>query len=226
MDTNKQIEKFNQWLPFYLKGSLATRQQEWMERYLEQRPEAQPELRFNRVLGESLRDALPDDPPDLGLERLLARIRAEDAAPQKPKAARINFFQRLWLELSEISLSPLSAVTVILVVAQTGLIAALLIKPNNAAVNAEEYGQWRSPSAVAAAKEGPVLRMTFKSTATEGEIRYLLVRIRGSLQGGPGQLGNYLVQVPPGSLDYAKAEIGSSRIIESVDLVPDGALDR
>ncbi len=145
----------------------------------------------------------------------------------KPKAARINLFQRLWLELSEVSLSPLSAVTVCLVLAQTGLIAALLLKPaHNALVSPSESEQWRWPAPVAA-KEGPVLRMTFKSTASEGEIRYLLIKDpRQPRSAFPGTVGQLLGGVPPGAWKTPRRELSASRIIESVDLVPDGAVER
>ncbi len=81
MDTNKQSGTVRkQWLPLYLKGLLASPQQEWMERYLAQHPEAQAEVRFNRVLGEKLCGKPCRTMRRIWVERLLTRLRAEDAA--------------------------------------------------------------------------------------------------------------------------------------------------
>ena len=63
---------------------------------------------------------------------------------------------------------------------------------------------------------GPALEVVFKSDALEREIRETLVRIGGTLAGGPGQLGIYLVYVPENEIDVAKAMLEGNPIVEVV----------
>jgi hypothetical protein len=63
-----------------------------------------------------------------------------------------------------------------------------------------------------------VLRVTFKAEAEELDIRGALVDVGGTLVGGPGQLGEYLVRVPPGKLDAAAARLRANAAIEAVEV--------
>jgi hypothetical protein len=88
-----------------------------------------------------------------------------------------------------------------------------------------DQAEWRSVGD-ASPYHGPVLQITFKPSATEEEIRLLLVKIRGTLVGGPGQLGNYFVKVPDEKVEEAQKQVMGSPIIESVNILQDVPIER
>jgi len=44
--------------------------------------------------------------------------------------------------------------------------------------------------------------------------------VAGTLVGGPGQLGEYLVRVPPGKVDAAAAKLRAHATIDAVEVSP------
>ena len=109
----------------------------------------------------------------------------------------------------------LAYAAVALVVVQAGVIGALVMQQGT---QDAELAQWRSLPA-ASAVGGPVLRINFKPDTSERDIRMLLVRINGSLVGGPGQLGAYIVYVPADRIVAAEATAQSDAHVEAVDLL-------
>jgi hypothetical protein len=85
--------------------------------------------------------------------------------------------------------------------------------------------EWRSVGE-SAKFQGPFLQVTFKSSATEEEIRLLMVKIQGSFLSGPGQLGNYIVKVPQDKIEAAEKQVAESSIIESVSLLQDMPIEQ
>jgi hypothetical protein len=68
-------------------------------------------------------------------------------------------------------------------------------------------------------EHGPYLKVNFKAEAREADIRMLLVEVRGSLAGGPGQLGDYYLRVPESRLDESERKLKQSGIVEQVAVV-------
>jgi hypothetical protein len=154
----------------------------------------------------------------------MSRIRAEEGALQPATPYKRIRIGNLWLDaLKSLWLNPKWAVAVALILLETGAITTLLL--SRAGTTLPEPYQWRSVTAPSQVK-GPVLEITFISTSTEADIRLLLVKIRGTLLGGPGQLGKYLVKVPEGTITEAQKDVESSGIIESVQILPELPLER
>ncbi len=219
MDEHEQHKQFHQWLLLYVNGQLDDIKTAWMEQYAAEHPYAATEVEIERSLKKALLNELPDYPMDQGLNILLRRIRAEqDPLQQTTPDRRNSIVNRCIDAFSGFLMSPKWAVAVSLILLQTGAITALLLSRTGTTL--PEQNQWRSVTE-ASQFQGPVLQITFKSTSTEADIRLLLVKIRGSLLGGPGQLGKYLVKVPEDTITEAQQEVLNSRIIESVQILPE-----
>ena len=215
-DTNEQ---FQQWLLLYVNGQLDELKTVWMEKYVAEHPDAAAEVEIERALKDTLLKQLPDYLPDQGLETLMQRIRV-DKTTFRPNATSkfykfLDFckgaFDSLWM-------NPKWAIAASVLLFQAGVIATLI---NDRTYSTSiEQNQWRSGTELPR-MQGPVLQITFKSTSTEADIRMLLVRIHGSLVGGPGQLGQYLVRVPENTITEIESEVTKSEIVESVQVLPE-----
>ncbi len=225
MTEHDQNKQFNDWLLLYVNGQLDDIKTAWMDQYAAEHPYAATEVEIERTLKNTLVNELPDYQPDYGLNTLMSRIRAEESLlkPATPNR-RNSIITRCMDALSDFLMNPKWAVAVMtLLLLQTGAITTLLLSRDGTTLP-EPY-QWRSV-APPSQFQGPVLEITFKSASTEADIRLLLIKIRGSLLGGPGQLGKYLVKVPEETIAEAQKEVMNSKIIESVQILPELPLDR
>lgn len=224
MTEHQHHKQFHKWLLLYVNGQLDETKTTWMEQYVAEHPDAATDVEIERALKNTLLNELPDYAPDQGLSTLMSWIRAEEVSskPATPDR-RSSLVNRCKDALSGLFTSPKWAVAVSLLLLQTGMITTLLLSRDGTTL--PEQSQWRSVTAPSQL-QGPVLEITFKSTSTEADIRLLLVKIRGSLLGGPGQLGKYLVKVPEESITEAQQEVMNSNIIESVQILPELPLER
>jgi len=216
----EQKEQFQQWLLLYVSGRLGKAESAWMEEYLTKHSSAANDLKLEQTLKETLKSKLPKLAPDHGLEAFMNRVRAETNNPQNSikAASNKNFFNRFKETINGLFIDPKWAMAVTLLLVQTGIITVLL--SNSKVATLSNQAEWRSVGEQNQFK-GPVLQITFKSNATEEEMRLLLVKIRATLLGGPGQLGNYFVKVQDDNLESAKQLVESSSIIESVQILPE-----
>jgi hypothetical protein len=214
----EQKEQFQELLYLYVNGRLEEDKRSWIDKYIAEHPSAAAELQIENVLKESLSVELPSFAADHGLDIFMSRIRSESPPPKTSAFTESckRFMQRCQKSIGSIYLNPGWAVAVTLLIAQSGLIGALLT--HRTAPIFSTQAEWRSVNDTPQS-HGPVLLISFKSSATEEEIRFLLVTIRGSFVGGPGQLGNYMVKVPDDSIDEAKKQVINSTIVESVNIL-------
>lgn len=214
----EQNEQFQQWLVLYVNGRLGEAECAWMDNYVLEHPNAATELKLERSLKETLQVGLPNLAPNHGLEAFMNRVRAENKVchSQIHDKKSISVFNRFKEAVNGLILDPKWAMVVTLLLVQTGVITVLLSNRKMAILSNQP--EWRSVGENPQVK-GPVLQITFKSTATEEEMRLLLIKIRGSVLGGPGQLGNYFVRVPDGRIEAAKQQVLGSSIIESVQIL-------
>ncbi len=227
MHENQQKQQFHQWLFLYVNGRLGETERDWMTKYIAAHPEARAEVQIEHALRENLREELPIFAQDEGLAQFMIRLHAETNASKKMTflASLQAFSHRLQETLSHYSITPAWAVTATLLIAQAGVIGVLLLNPAMREVSGSNSVEWRSVGEKAIT-QGPVLQITFKPTATEEEIRLLLVKISGSIVGGPGQLGNYFIKVPNGNLEAAEKQVRTSSIVESAQILEEIPLDR
>ena len=113
--------------------------------------------------------------------------------------------------------TPGFALAATVMVVQTAIIGMLVMKQPEQAPGGEYYSAIRS---VGEAKNtGPFLKISIKPDAREQDIRLLLMSIGGKLVGGPGQLGDYYVQVAPQTLNEATEKLKHSALIDVVEIV-------
>lgn len=218
MDEQQQHAQFQEWLPFFVNNRLGKEQRDWVEQYLATHPDAQAELQVELALRARLQSQLPEFAADAGLTAFMAKVRSEpdSKAPLAFLAFCSHCLQQCWqaITVKQTELRWVAAVSLLL--AQTVVIVLLLA--NRTTPLFAEYAQWRSIEHTNQA-QGRVLQVTFKPSASEQDIRLLLVKIQGSLIGGPGQLGNYVVKVPDAGIDSATQLIKSSGIVETVQVL-------
>lgn len=217
MNENQQKEQFQECLPFYVNDRLAEADRVWMQRYIDEHPEAKLELQVEYNLKSVLTNELPEFAHDKGLGEFMARLRTETDKEAKPKILS-SCKQRLqqWKTgFGTFMPEPRWAMAMLVIIAQAGWLGVLLSQRQ---LPQTEQSEWRSVGG-ATQYSGPVLQITFKPSTTEEDMRLLLVKIRGTVLGGPGQLGHYFVKVPEGSLNEAQQQVQGSPIIESVQLL-------
>lgn len=219
MDENQQKAQFQHWLPFYVNGRLEEVERAWMQRYLTEHPDAATELHIENLLKSALINELPEFALDQGLNEFMVRLRSETDKATKPaflQSCKL-FMQQCHKAVGPLFSNPRWAMAVLVMLVQTGMIGVLL---SQRMLPVPGQTEWRSVGGNTQ-YQGPVLQVTFKPAATEEDIRLLLVKIRGSLLGGPGQLGHYIVKVPGDNLEAAHKQVLASAIIESVQILPE-----
>lgn len=206
-------QRFDELLPFYANGTLADDERSFVETWLREHPKSRAELDWYRSLQTKLRDDVPAVSSEVGLERAMARIRAE-RSPQTTRQARpepgIGERVRGWLAalMPQPLLKPALAGALAVVVAQAVVIA-------NLSGERDDSTEMRAvkPTVV---DQGPFLKVNFKTDAREADIRLLLVQTGGSLAGGPTQLGDWFVRVPESRLTAVAEQMKASPIVDGV----------
>jgi hypothetical protein len=216
-DERTMRQRFAELAPWHVNGTLSAADRAWVDNYVRSHPEAAAELEWYASLQQQIRADAPDVSPDVGLERLLHRVRLERRpAAREPEGALASLLDSVRDFFAGMVMRPAFAYAAMaLVVAQAGLIGALLFEQQ---ATEREYAQYRSIATVPAT--GPLLRVSFKAEAKELDIRGALVDVGGTLVGGPGQLGEYLVRVPPEKVEVAAARLRANAAVEAVEVSP------
>ncbi len=218
--------RFVELLPWYVNGTLSGDDRQWVERVLREDPAAQAELAWFRSLSQKILDDAPAVSDDVGLARAMQRIHAEAPAPRTAQAkARTRgaapgllqgLMQALQMWLAPLRLSPALVLAMLVIVVQGGFLLHTVLP--QAHDGAEVRSLPAGPSV-----EGRLFRVSFKPTATEADIRLLLIEVQGNIESGPGQLGDYYVRVPAVNLPEVTAKLKSSAVVDgvmAVDAVP------
>jgi len=205
-------DKFDELLPFYVNDTLDQTDRAWVDAYLREHPKSAAELQWYRSLQDTMQRDAPAVSAEVGLDKVMAKIRAERAparAAAKPAAPSLGERMRGWLAAlaPQPLLRPALAGALAVVLVQGVVIANL--------VNTDGFTDTRAkqPTVV---DPGPFLKVNFKADAREADIRMLLVEIDGSLAGGPGQLGDWYVRIPEARITAAAEKIKASAIVDGV----------
>jgi anti-sigma-K factor RskA len=208
--------RFDELLPFYVNGTLKAEERAEVEAWLRDHPKAEAELRWYQSLSAKLKEDVPAVSSEVGLERALQRIRAErpllQAARRAPTPSLLER-ARGWLAslVPQNALRPVLAGALAVVAVQVAVIGGLVGQR-------DDSSEIRALKA-AVTEHGPYLKVNFKADAREADIRLLLVEVRGSLAGGPGQLGDYYLRVPETRFDESERKLKQSGIVEQVAVV-------
>jgi len=210
MNEQQMRERFQELLPWLVNGTLEKSQRDWMDQYLKEHPEQRAELRWYESLQSKIRENAPAVSEEVGLGKFLARIHQERRAKAPSLMQRINEF------FAGFGLTPAFATAAAVILVQAGVIGTLVLE--QAKQEPPDYAATRN---IAAGQQvsGPVLQVSFKDDATERDIRMLLISVNGSVVGGPGQLGNYIVSVPTEKVDEAAAKLKASSAVELVTVL-------
>ena len=209
--------RFAELAPWHVNGTLSETDRRWVDAYVSDHPRAAAELEWYRSLQEKVRSDAPQVSTDVGLDRLLARVRVEKSRAASRRTQRVidRALEPLRGFVSSLFLRPAYAyAAAALVVVQAGVIGALLVEQRH---TEQEFSEYRSIATVPAT--GPTLRVTFRADARESDIRIALVDVGGTLVGGPGQLGGYLVRVPVDRINVAARTLQANTAVEAVEIV-------
>ena len=205
--------RFDELLPFYVNGTLPEGDRSFVETWLHEHPGSMAELSWYRSLQDRLHADVPAVSSEVGLERTMARIRAErgaEAGARTPPATSFGERARAWLAalLPQPVLRPVLAGALVVVMAQAVVIA-------NLSGERDESTELRAvrPTVV---EQGPYLKVNFKADAREADIRMLLVQVNGTLAGGPSQLGDWYVRIPEAQIGRVADTLKASPVVESV----------
>jgi hypothetical protein len=205
--------KFDELLPFYVNETLDAEGRAWVDAYLREHPKSAAELQWYRSLQDTMQRDTPAVSAEVGLDKVMARIRAERApARAKPAAAAPSFGERLRDFFSSITPQPLlrpALAGALAVVVVQGIVIANLGTP------VDEGSEIRAQRSTVV-DPGPFLKVNFKADAKEADIRMLLVEVNGSLAGGPGQLGDWYVRIPEARIAAAAEAVKASPIVDGV----------
>jgi hypothetical protein len=202
--------EFGELLPFHANGTLDAADRAAVLRYMDAHPHARNEARWLRTVQDTLRAEAVPASSEVGLARVLQRIRAERT---KPAPAR----PRLWREMLQRLLSPAllkpMAAGAMAVLALQGVLIGALIEPRD-----DETSDTRMvPMPVT--DPGPFVKINFKPDAHESDIRMLLIEVQATLAAGPGQLGDYYLRVAEPRLAEATSLLAASPIVDGVAVV-------
>lgn len=196
-----EFERARELLPWYLNGTLDAPRRLLVEAQLARSTALREELEWLRKLDHDLEGTLPIPEGDLGLGRLMNRIEAQGEGTLVPLKRPQR---RRWLV-------PSLALAATLVIAQTLVIGVLL----------NDRSQVLKPLGVSTTTQGSLLQVQFRSTATEAQMRELLVACGAEVVGGPGSLGIYTLRVAPERADEALRQLrAATAIVEAANPVP------
>ena len=202
--------EFSERLPFFANGTLDAADRAAVLRYLDAHPQARDELRWLHTVQDTLRAEAVAASSEVGLARVLQRIRADRARPAPTRP-------RLWRELLARLLSPAllkpMAAGAMAVLALQGVLIGALIEPRNDETSATRMVPMPMTD------PGPFVKINFKPDAQESDIRMLLIEVRATLAAGPGQLGDYYLRVAEPRIADTTSRLAASPIVEGVAVV-------
>ncbi|HWN41100.1 MAG TPA: zf-HC2 domain-containing protein [Thermoanaerobaculia bacterium] len=175
-------------LPWYANGTLGETEKRTVEEHAAQCERCREEAQACRQLGEAVRLTAVEAPTPhpARLSRLLSRLdEAEGSSPRARLAGLLTATPRpvRWVLAGQLAALLLLA---------TGLVWTPTPPPP------ADPAEYRTLSDSVAVETGQRVRVVFAESATERQIRDVLLPIGGQLAGGPSPLGVYTVELPEG----------------------------
>ena len=205
-------------LALMVNGQLDEQEAVALEEQIKDDAELGAEADFLKALQSGIKNQSDTPPGAAGLARLMRDIESEQAQvkPQDNASARPAPITKQTIKVQAAANSsnfwkPISIAACCLLAMQSFFV----MQDNN----------HNDPSSVVTlsghqAAAGPQLQVVFSDTATAAQIRESLLGINANLVGGPGALGIYTVQLPPGSdLAQAQMDLINLPFIEEVEAV-------
>ena len=135
-------------------------------------PQCQQEIALLQKIRSQVKETHPESPGEFGLNRLLHRVRSEQAVTEGPPHTTVKWWQPV-----------LAIAASLIILIQAGLLIDTwyLSKP---------VIPLAGPP-----KHGPVLQVSFSPTTTEAQIREVITAIQGRFIDGPSSLGIYRIRL-------------------------------
>jgi anti-sigma-K factor RskA len=186
---NEQIE---QWIPWYVNGTLGAKERAEMDRYLATDPEARAEVALLTNAASAMKSSAARIPADRGLHQVLARIHAEKSS--RPTTRKVEksagWFESLRTWFGTSWTQPAFALALVVI----GTQSVLLLRETPETMQMRGANSATTPGTTAATGTA-FLRVNFKPTATEGEMRILMAGSNVAFAAGPGENGEYTLSV-------------------------------
>jgi hypothetical protein len=210
-------EQFTEWMPWYVNGTLNVKDRAAMDAYLDVSPMARGEVRYYERMAETMKRRADGIPDDIGLAETLQRIKTSPKNMASPRAATVvpDGDDQSWLQrlLGGGWMKPALACAMAVIVAQ----GVFLIQQREDATIYRGKGSLTDGKAPTAAKvEGTFLRVVFKASATEGELRLLLASTQAWVAGGPGQAGEYYLRFAPDHVQAGMESLKASGLVSEI----------
>ena len=178
-------------LPWYANGTLGETERRTVEEHAAQCERCREEVQACRQLGEAVRLTATEAPTPhpARLSRLMARL--DEADGSSPGARLAGLLTATPKPVRWVLAGQLAA---LLLLATAWVWTPTPPPPADPA----EFRTLSDSAAVATPAETPRVRVVFTESATERQIRDVLLPIGGQLAGGPSPLGVYTVELPEG----------------------------
>jgi hypothetical protein len=208
-------------LPWYVNNTLAGPERDWVDALVARSHGARLLLAQENIFRS--RAALLAEVPaplqgDLGLARLLHRVRHDMPVRAQPVASRVQpatggLWRALKQALAWLTQPRMASAMAVVLVVQAGVIGWM-----GQHDLATEYDESRG----VAVQEARTLRVRFKGELPEREVRKALNAAGARIVSGPNQLGEYWLASDLVSLDEMKSRLISSGVTEQVEVDTQG----
>ena len=210
-------EELEHLLLWHVNRTLSSVEQARVEELLRQQPAQRRTFEFLRDVARVMRAEPRGYDESETLRNLLDRVHegASNPAPQKRTPSKAAWVERL-MALFE----PKFAFAMLLIAVQGIFIGALITKPNE-----PSFSDVRALNSVPNSPASPTYRVNFVPTASEHDVRLLLVSAHARIVYGPTQLGDYYVRMAKASVD-GESLLKQSKLVdavEKVDRIPEHA---
>jgi hypothetical protein len=207
-------EKYEDWLPWYVNGTLGMAERSEMDRYLASNAEARSEALLFERAAEALSTHANRIPTDLGFAKTLKKNSAYRTNETRGDDEQVFDRMSAWLSAAKRWLG-MSWLQPAFVVSLMGLCAQSLWLLYD-----RSDRQMRGQSAIdvqSRSDEMSYLRISFMPTATEGEIRLLVAGGRAKFVAGPSENGVYIVAVPNTDAVRLLDTLRNSRVVATAN---------
>ncbi|MEZ5727707.1 MAG: hypothetical protein R3E48_06795 [Burkholderiaceae bacterium] len=196
--------RFDALLPDFVGERLSDEDRRWMEAFAASSPRAARELEIERRIGEAFDTRVRQIPVDVGLDSLMARIRA-DARPAaveapSPRTGVSALFERI---AGLFSGPRLGLAMAVIVLVQGGLLARYML-PQEAPEAVYRSSDSSAPRVY--------VRVLFANGVSEAELRKTLRDAGARIVWGPDQLGEYWLQSSKHSPEELLARLEREKI--------------
>ncbi len=186
-------ERVQEILPWYLNGTLAESDRAWVEQMLAaDEAGLQDQLEFDRRLARAFEEQLAQVPADVGWAGLIRKVRADAVQPggspaRRDGAASGSWLQRLGRLLAPVMSPQVGMALAVLVAVQTIAIGVLVGERGDAGGDTVEYRSAGDARPVTA------IRALLNDSVTEKVLRAALTENGATIVDGPNPLGEYWI---------------------------------